>query len=121
MNNSISLDSTIGEELCKKCLGTGIIKTLFESTNKNSEGSSYKLRCEYCLGTGKLDWIENIVGKKKPKPNKNNIYDLLSSSSLGNSLFGEGFIEGLAGFNKSYHCDFINESGNIIEKIYDKL
>jgi len=38
-----------GEVICPECNGTG------------GEGSWW---CMHCHGTGKLDWVESIVGKK---------------------------------------------------------
>lgn len=43
-----------GDVICNKCNGEGIIKSC-------SIGN--KMLCSKCYGTGKLDWIENIVGK----------------------------------------------------------
>ncbi len=42
-----------GDVYCEKCNGIGII-------NQNPAWE-----CERCQGEGKLDWIENVVGKKK--------------------------------------------------------
>ena len=55
-----------GEMICDKCEGTG--------TAKGEEWIS----CSKCLGSGKVDWIENIMGKKIP----GNIF--IDSSSLDN-------------------------------------
>jgi len=45
--------------LCDKCDGYGIDK-YFKAKNQF-------VHCDKCHGTGKLDWIENIVGKNKKK------------------------------------------------------
>lgn len=42
-----------GNYVCHVCLGTGKIRYTL-----------YKRRCPKCLGSGKLDWIEKIVGKR---------------------------------------------------------
>ena len=42
--------------ICPKCKGMG-----FVNAKKYNKIES----CEKCHGTGKLDWIENLVGKKK--------------------------------------------------------
>ena len=50
------------EYICDKCGGTGRVN------NFNPYHPYYshrrKVFCPMCQGTGKLDWIENIVGKK---------------------------------------------------------
>ena len=43
----------IGKVVCSKCGGVG------QFQSKNVKGI-----CVKCLGEGKLDWIENVVGKK---------------------------------------------------------
>jgi len=57
-----------GEVLCDKCSGDGWIKR----ENKNENNSQFfdylNIICDKCYGVGKLDWIEIIVGKEKPKP-----------------------------------------------------
>ena len=40
-----------GESYCTNCDGTGRVVS----------GD----RCQKCLGTGKLDWVEKVVGKKR--------------------------------------------------------
>lgn len=59
---------------CSKCNGKGYIIETYEfrlgadkislSESKWQKGSK-KLRCDKCWGHKKLDWIENITGKKK--------------------------------------------------------
>ncbi len=47
-----------GEVICSNCNGSG-----------NHQDNS-KFTCQTCCGSGKLDWLENIVGKRiKPIPN----------------------------------------------------
>lgn len=41
---------------CEKCKGKGTI--ILDTSN------DYNPKCPECQGTGKLDWIENIVGKR---------------------------------------------------------
>ena len=50
-----------GEVICSKCNGSG-------NQAKWDQIPDYKcyLECDKCHGSGKLDWIENIVGKKPP-------------------------------------------------------
>ena len=49
-----------GEVLCPDCKGSG-------NQAKWDTIPDYRvtLECETCNGTGKLDWIEAVVGKKK--------------------------------------------------------
>ena len=54
-----------GEIFCDKCNGTGYKKDAILS-NLN-----FDIYCNKCLGEGKLDWIENIVGKKS---NSNTVF-----------------------------------------------
>lgn len=45
-----------GEVCCNVCDGDGIIKEVTESSV--TVGT-----CPHCLGSRKLDWVENVVGK----------------------------------------------------------
>lgn len=48
------VNSEIGEMICPKCLGDGVIlHGKLEVMDEN---------CSKCSGKGTLDWIENIVG-----------------------------------------------------------
>ncbi len=49
-----------GEIECDNCEGRG----QFFYPAKSITGSSHYSKCSKCKGTGKLDWVENIVGKK---------------------------------------------------------
>jgi len=44
-----------GEVMCSKCNGSGY-------TQDNSDFNRYNI-CNKCYGEGKLDWIDNILGK----------------------------------------------------------
>jgi len=46
------------EIICPKCNGSGLDQTR-DQTGIN------KYHCQKCNGTGRLDWIENIIGKRK--------------------------------------------------------
>lgn len=50
------MDLITGLMICSKCNGIGFI-------NKPQRPGQV-CRCPKCQGNGKLDWIENIVGKK---------------------------------------------------------
>jgi len=52
-----SLKLSEGEVRCNVCDGDGIIKEVTESSV--TVGT-----CPHCLGNRKLDWIENVVGKR---------------------------------------------------------
>jgi DnaJ-class molecular chaperone len=58
LNKFIELSES--EIFCKKCHGKGRNyknKLFFRNKNKSS------LCCDVCLGDGKIDWVEEIVGK----------------------------------------------------------
>lgn len=58
------LDESLGEVLCSECGGSGRGK----SVEKIKVGTLWipgiGSCCKKCKGTGKLDWIENAVGKR---------------------------------------------------------
>lgn len=49
------MDLEPGEVICTECEGKGFYKT--------NDPVIY-LECQKCFGYGKLNWIENITGKK---------------------------------------------------------
>jgi DnaJ-class molecular chaperone len=61
-----------GEVKCDKCKGTGIINNStyvvelpgVKYTSTTSSESLIGIKCKKCKGEGKMDWIENVVGKK---------------------------------------------------------
>ena len=55
-----------GEVKCDKCNGTG--KPNNNKIDYRQKYVTYPWVCDKCKGTGKLDWIEAVVGKKKPVP-----------------------------------------------------
>lgn len=50
------------ERFCKKCKGRGKVRR----DTISSIPSIITLVCDECLGDGKIDWIEEVVGKLKP-------------------------------------------------------
>lgn len=52
------MDLKPGETRCKKCKGTGFWH--YRKSNKSNG-----IICDKCNGSGKFDWVENIVGKKQ--------------------------------------------------------
>ena len=65
-----------GELICDKCEGRGSIPSI---QNPQTMAST----CSKCLGAGKVDWVENILGKKPPPMSA-------TSSSWANSTSGHG-------------------------------
>jgi DnaJ-class molecular chaperone len=53
---------------CDKCNGSGYQKDEYKVTMNTPSGGEYTMgysrTCLKCHGTGKLDWIETVVGKK---------------------------------------------------------
>jgi hypothetical protein len=47
-----------GEVECDRCDGTGF------RPPKSEDGETFARICPKCCGEGKLDWLENICGKK---------------------------------------------------------
>lgn len=54
-----SFKNRSGMYRCSACNGRGY----------SVEGRTYPV-CKKCQGTGKLDWLERVVGKKTPDPNQ---------------------------------------------------
>jgi len=76
-------DLEVGEVVCNKCNGKRRIRT--------DKPKWWQLRlteieslCPKCFGDGKLDWIENAVGKKRPYWTRGS-GSSISSSSLSSS------------------------------------
>ncbi len=64
-----------GEYYCKYCKGTGE-----EPAPQHMNYQTYVWECDHCNGTGKIDWIENVVGVNREYTEedmkKNDIYSL---------------------------------------------
>lgn len=56
------IDLKEGEIICDKCKGTGSIKVKRDPTKSGPYHGV--VMCLKCLGKGKFDWIENIIGVK---------------------------------------------------------
>jgi len=57
----MKLNKEMGEIICPKCNGTGD-QTNFKDDLPNY---GYLFPCTKCQGSGKLDWIETVVGKEE--------------------------------------------------------
>ena len=53
-----------GEIICDKCNGKKTFPVL-PVLNRITHIHITEVKCPKCKGTGKLDWIENVVGKKQ--------------------------------------------------------
>lgn len=51
-----------GERFCPNCDGAGAVKCSWKKNNF-VKGSTL-LQCHICLGEGKIDWVEEAVGKR---------------------------------------------------------
>jgi len=60
-HKNILIELKEGEIFCKKCNGKGLIPNKRRNTPITT--SKY-LICNVCLGDGKIDWVENVTGKK---------------------------------------------------------
>jgi len=56
----MGLEIKDGEVICDRCDGEGKIETI----KPDDYIAVYYIQCPKCRGIGKLDWIENIVGKQ---------------------------------------------------------
>lgn len=52
-----------GEHFCPKCDGKGVISKNHNMTFFGERGA-LNLVCSKCLGDGKIDWVEEVVGKR---------------------------------------------------------
>jgi len=57
INDNITLLEN--EYLCEPCNGWGRVM------NEDGELRTIYVQCPRCLGDGKLDWVENVVGKSE--------------------------------------------------------
>ena len=68
-----------GEVICNRCNGRRVIRT--------DKPSSWRVLfkeveevCPKCWGEGKLDWVENVVGKPRPFRGSSSLCSISSSS-----------------------------------------
>jgi len=64
-----------GEMICNKCEGMG---TLPSEQDPNTMAKI----CKKCFGHGKVDWLENILGKKAIQSNSSSGWGASSSSGI---------------------------------------
>jgi len=74
MDNKIQLKE--GEVVCDKCYGT-----CHEPNSDDNDDLCTEI-CGRCLGHGKLDWIENIVGKIREKRKLSSDWTISSSTDI---------------------------------------
>ncbi len=80
-----------GEYICSECNGNGHIK------------NEKYISCKRCQGEGKLDWIENIVGKK---PNQKILRGLNWENKHPNSpIHGDTYYNALDNIMYIYNSD----------------
>lgn len=48
-----------GEMVCRICGGVGKVRKI-----RPPRKTPFYVMCSHCQGTGRVDWVENIVGKK---------------------------------------------------------
>jgi len=78
----MELKLELGEVICDQCNG----ETFVRYTEQRGKGFyPMKKTCDKCNGTGKLDWIENVVGKEKSTSNETipNLYKYSTWSFIG--------------------------------------
>ena len=66
----MKLNTELGEVVCPECKGIGNFGYEVDVQEVNMKGITYKIPgpktnkiCYKCQGTGKLDWVEAVVGK----------------------------------------------------------
>jgi len=86
----------LGEVICDECDGN----------KSNLVDNFYYFKCNKCHGTGKLDWIENIVGKRTSNPIMNGVTWLPPSAlEPKNAQVGQAYID--SNSNECYIYDGI--------------
>ena len=75
MKDDLNIDESKGEMLCDECEGRGCIPPEIDSPEIMQE------MCWKCQGSGKVDWISNVMQKPKPR------YFGFGSSSFYGSTF----------------------------------
>ena len=63
---------------CSRCNGTGKVYDEFETTRERM--------CYRCDGEGKLDWIENIFGKKRERTWKEVLDEVINNNLMNEYL-----------------------------------
>ena len=65
----MSIELKEGEVECDNCNGNGATKRKVECGHCRGTGKvEASIWCRKCQGEGKMDWVEFILGGKKPKP-----------------------------------------------------
>ena len=86
MKNPDNLELNPDEVICDKC--NGYVQTY--------SVDCYDQECSKCLGSGKLNWLENIFGKKKRLAPKVSVKEVDTSKvipKINSSNFWDTFIK----------------------------
>jgi len=101
-----------GELLCDQCEGRGTIP-------EKDDPFMLARMCEKCQGDGKVDWIENIMGKA-PRQN----YSTSGSSSMSSTFTMSGMNGTSFASKPDLNClisdDALNKMGQVIADKIDK-
>ena len=92
MKDDLDIDESKGEMVCDECEGRGCIPPKINSPEIMQE------MCWKCQGSGKVDWVSNIM--QKPKP----MFGFSSSSSF----YGSTFAASTSGNSSPLHDDIID-------------
>jgi hypothetical protein len=99
------------EILCDKCKG----ERFFSNEVKNSLGETIAIDsyfCYECFGTGKLDWIETIIGKRPFRMFfKNSSNDTIYLNNIDMEILPERYV--IVPFDK----DFVNRSKSLVREL----
>jgi DnaJ-class molecular chaperone len=90
-NNGVKLLSD--EVVCDKCNGTGL--DLSKLPISDHSYSSISNQCNKCYGTGKVTWLENVLGKENPYVKYGSGYGYVGSSGFS-GVSGVGGVSGYA-------------------------
>ena len=79
--------------ICNRCDGTGKI---------NSATWGFQQVCTKCWGEGKLDWIENVVGKQQPYLSSSSTSSVSSTDVSSNHITTQRAVKSYVDMVKDY-------------------